>query len=261
MGKRSAFQGFKLEVDKVFSIAELRDSGIASREDIARRLAMGQRKVRSLSDWGCMANILEGRGARSVTDFYPHIRDLNEAGKWLKVLQLIYYWLCRNNAIIDYLVHQYGELGKFEKEELVDGLVDSDRLSGKRKTIRGAVNNTLNSLTEPEGLGDLRTIQSSNERPELYSLHSQRPAPLIAAYIIYTNWPPNTAKVAISQIVSGSNSVGRIFFLTKFQVISILRELEDRGLVKIETAAGLDQIGRDPHIIPEDILEMILAEV
>jgi hypothetical protein len=66
--------------------------------------------------------------------------------------------------------------------------------------------------------------------------------------------------VAISEIVSGRNSVGRVFFLTKFQVVSTLRELEDRGLLKIETAAGLDQIGRDPRISPDDILQMLVAE-
>lgn len=261
MGKRSVFQGFKLEVDKVFSIAELRDSGVGSKEDIARMLGMGRRKVRSLSDWGCMANILEGRGARSVTDFYRYVRNLNEAGRRLDVLQLMYYWLCRNNAVIKHIVHEYGEPGEFEKQELIEGLVKSNSVSGSRNTIRGAVNTTLNSLMDPEGLRDLGVIARDGKRPESYSLHSQRSDGLIAAYIIYTNWPPNTAKVAISRIVSGRNSVGRIFFLTKFQVMSILRELEDQGLVKIETAAGLDQIGRDPDVSPEDILEMVLAEV
>jgi hypothetical protein len=54
MGKRSVFQGFKLDVNKMLGIAELIDSGVVSRQDIARELAMGQRKVRSLTDWGCM---------------------------------------------------------------------------------------------------------------------------------------------------------------------------------------------------------------
>lgn len=260
MVKRSPFQGFKLEVDKVFSIADLRDSASVSKEDVARMLGMGQRKVRSLSDWGCMANILEGQGARSVTDFYRRVRNLKEVGKWLEVLQLLYYWLCRNNVIIEHIVHQYGEQGEFEKQELIDGLVESDSVSGKRSTVKGAVNTTLNSLTDPEGLKDLGIVRSSKESG-LYSLHSQGADALIAGYIIYENWPPNTAKVAISRVVSGRGSVGRIFFLTKFQVISILRELEDRGLVKIETAAGLDQIGRDPSVTPNDILEMAVAEV
>lgn len=260
MGKRSAFQGFRLEVGKVLSIAELIDSGVMSRQNIARALAMGQRKVRSLSDWGCMANILEGRGARSTTELYPYIRRLKDADKRLQVLQLIYYWICRNNPIINYLVHQYEGPREFDINELSNSLIESGLLSGKRKSIKKAVNNALKSLMEPEGLKDLGIIQSTTEGTNWYSMHSQHPDPLIAAYIIYANWPSHTAKVSISEIVSGRNSVGRIFFLTKFQVMSILRELEDRGLIKIETAAGLDQIGRDPRVTPDDVLEMIVAE-
>ena len=228
-------------------------------QDIGQALAMGQRKVRSLREWGCMANILEG--SRSTTELYPYIRRLKETGKWLQVLQLVYYWLCRNNSIIGYIVHGYGGRGKFTEEELNDDLIESDVLSGKsEKNIRKGVRTTLNSLTDPQGLKNLGLIQKATQRASWYSVHSQRPDPLVAAYIIYTNWPSHTAKVAISEIVSGRNSVGRIFFLTRFQAMSILRELEDRGLVKIETAAGLDQIGRDPGITPEDILEMIVAE-
>jgi hypothetical protein len=260
MGKRSVFQGFRLEIDKVLDIAELRHSGVESRQDIANTLGMGRRKVRSLSDWGCMVSILEGRGARSVTGLYLHIRRLNETGEWLKALQVIYYWLCRNNIIIEYLVNRYAEAGEFEKNRLIEELMESDWLSGKRTSIGGAVNTTLNSLVKTEGLKDLGVIRRSEREPESYSLHSQCPDRLVAGYIIYTNWPPNTAKVAISQIASGHNSLGRIFFLTEFEVMSILRELEDRNLIKIETAAGLNQIGRDSHIAPEDILEMMSAE-
>ena len=118
MGKRSVFQGFKLEIRKVFSIAELIDSGITSRQDIAQSLGMGQRKVRSLGDWGCMANILEGRGVHSTTELYPYIRKLDAEGEWLQVLQLVYYWLCRNNTIMSYLVHHFEPPGYFSKEEL-----------------------------------------------------------------------------------------------------------------------------------------------
>ncbi len=259
MGQRSPLQSFKLNVSQVFSVADLIYSGVVSLQDIGQELAIGQRKVRCLREWGCMANILEG--SRSTTGLYPHIRRLKETGKWSQVLQFVYYWLCRNNSIMGYIVHGYGGQREFTVEQLNRDLIEGNLLPGmSEKSIRGGTNVALNSLTDTKGLGHLGLVQRATQGTTWYSVHSQRPDSLVTAYIIYANWPSHTAKVAISEIVSGCNSVGRIFFLTKFQVMSILRELEDQGLIKIETAAGLDQIGRDPKITPDDILEMIVAE-
>jgi hypothetical protein len=259
MGQRSPLQSFELDVNKMFTVVDLIHSGVVSLQDIGQALGMGQRKVRSLREWGCMANILEG--SRSTTAAYPHLRKLKETGKWLQVLQLAYYWLCRNNSFMGYIVHRYGEQGEFTVEQLKRDLIESDVSSGKsEKSVRRGINVTLNSLTNTKGLGDLELFRKVTRGRTWYSACSRCPDLLIVAYIIYTNWPSHTAKVAISEIVAGRNSVGRIFFLTEFQVMSILRELEDQGLIKIETAAGLDQIGRDPRITSDNILEMIIAE-
>jgi len=260
MGQRSPLQSFKLDVSQIFRVADLIHSGTVSLQDIGQALAIGQRKVRSLREWGCMANILEG--SRSTTELYPYIRRLKETGKWLQVLQLVYYWLCRNNSIMGYVVHGYGGRGKFTVEELNKGLIESDVLSDmSEKNIKKGVNVTLNSLTDSQGLGNLGFIQKATRGTNWYSVHPQRPDPFVAAYIIYTNWPPNTAKVAIKEIVSGRNGLGRIFFLDEIQVMTILRKLEARGFVKIETVAGLNQIGINPKLTPDDFLDMLINEV
>jgi hypothetical protein len=160
-----------------------------------------------------------------------------------------------------YLVHEHTGQTGFTVEELGGNLIESGVLSGiSEKNVKKAINTTLNSLTGLTGLKSLGLIQKAAGRTNWYGIHPRCPELLIAAYIIYVNWPSHTAKIAISEILSGRNSLGKLFFLTRFQVMSILRELEERGMVKIETAASLDQIGRDSRITPTDILEMIVVE-
>ena len=259
MGQRSPVQSFKLDVSKMLTVADLIHSELAPLQDISQALTMGQRKVRCLREWGCMANIL--KGSRSTTELYPYIKRLRSTNKWLQVLQLVHYWLCRNNPILSYVAHGYAGQEKFTVEELNRNLVERDVLSGiSEKNIRKALNVTLNSLTDPKGLGDLGLVQRITQGSTRYEVHSQPPEPLVAAYIIYTNWPPNTAKVAINEIVSGRNSLGRIFFLDETQVMTLLRDLEARGFVKIETVASLNQIGINPKLTPHDFLDMLINE-
>ena len=86
------------------------------------------------------------------------------------------------------------------------------------------------------------------------------PGRLVAAYIIYVSWPPNTAKVAIDEILSGRNSLGRLFFLDEMQVMGLLRKLEERDLVKVETVARINQIGINPKLTADEILGMVVRE-
>lgn len=154
----------------------------------------------------------------------------------------------------------------FSGEDARESIKDhADRFGASLATLKNQVTRHLKTLVHGRGFGNLGVVRKAtvSEGTALrgeYTVTSVEPSPLASAYMIYANWPSNTAKVAISEIVSGRNSVGRIFFLNGFRVMSVLRELEDRDLVKIETAAGLDQIGRNPKISLQDILQMIVTE-
>lgn len=265
MPARGSLQGFRLDLKKVSAVVELISAGITSRAEIAARLRMGQRKVKSLVEWGCMIDFLDDDSKPST--IYAKARELDAMNKDLELLELIYFSVCRNNEAIGIIVNDIAhDLWRRKREpvfgvkEVADTLVEKSLPHSKGK-IESETGNWLNSLAMPEGIGNLGTFVRTREKGRVtYGLQSHEPAPLIAAYIVYANWPSNTAKVAISEIVSGRNSVGRIFFLNEFQVMSVLRELEDRRLVKIETAAGLDQIGVNPEVTSEGILQMIVQE-
>jgi len=265
MPARGSLQGFRLDLQKVCAVVALISAGITSRAEIAARLRMGQRKVKSLVEWGCIVDFLDDKNRPSA--IYTKARELLAANKYLELFELVYFSVCRNNEAIGVIVNdiayhlwrrKYGPL--FGVREVADILV-AKGLPYRSDKIKSETSNWLNTLAMAEGLGNLGIFVRVREGSSvLYRLQSHEPAPFSAAYMLYANWPSNTAKVAISEVVSGRNSVGRIFFLNEFQVMSILRELEDRDLIKIETAAGLDQIGRNPNITLEDILQMIVTE-
>jgi hypothetical protein len=254
---------FKLDLKRLGSILDAVLEGASTYGNVARPLGIGKPKVRFFCYWGMVLKLVESRSSTrfpyQVTDLYPRLREhlLDFA-----ILQVLYSLACSNHVILSFIVNDFvwerfvEAIPSFSSPEVRREAATALGLS--EESLKRQIPIHLGTLTDRNGFGNLGLIEKQG--PE-YVLCPLQPAPLVAAYNIYSNWPSNTAKVAISQIVSGRNSVGRIFFLTKFQVMSILRELEDQGLVKIETAAGLDQIGRDPNITPDDILEMILTEV
>lgn len=253
---------FKLDLKLLSKILDAVLSGASTYGDVARPLGIGQPKVRFFCYWGMVLELVESRDTTvfpyRVTEMYSRLRG--HLGNF-DIQQILYNFMCRNHTILSFVVNDFA-WDRFVKATLNFSATELRKEANKalglsEESLKRQIPIQLGTLTDRKGFGNLGLIKKHGAE---YILCPLQPKPLIAAYIIYANWPSHTAKVAISEIVSGRNSVGRIFFLTKFQVMSILRELENRGLIKIETAAGLDQIGRDPRVTPDDVLEMIVAE-
>jgi len=66
--------------------------------------------------------------------------------------------------------------------------------------------------------------------------------------------------VRIKEVVSGQNSLGRIFFLTEPQVMALLSKLEQERALALEVIADLRQIGPNPSMTAEDFLEMLIHD-
>ena len=253
---------FKLDLKLLGEILDAVLSGASTYRDVAHPLGIGQPKARFFCYWGMVLKLVESKDTRAfpyrVTGMYSRLREhLID----FDIQQVLYSLACRNHMILSFVVNDFA-WGRFVKAILTFSAIElrkeaNTALGLSEESLKRQIPIHLGTLTDRKGFGNLGLIEKHGAE---YVLCPLQPNPLVAAHIIYTNWPSHTAKVAISEIVSGRNSVGRLFFLTKFQVMSILRELEDRGLIKIETAAGLDQIGRDPRITTENILEMIVAE-
>ncbi len=265
MPARSPIQPFRFDIDSVLSVAQLIDSGTSSLDSLAQALATGQRKVRSIREWGCMSGILAD--SSTVTGLYHRVRDLVSAGRRVEPCELAYYLLCQNNAIIQNIANDSARLGRFNADSVVRSVVDSGVLgTNSERNILHGVRVSLDSLAggtgvdSSSGLGLLDILHDIENAPGWYTVHPHAPHVLVAGYILYSAWPPDTAKVAISEVAAGRNSLGRVFFLEEAQVIGLLRALEARGLVKVEMAAGINQIGINPKVTANDILDMLIQE-
>jgi len=126
------------------------------------------------------------------------------------------------------------------------------------KYVQSEVGTALNALTSEEGLGKLRIVVPIDSKR--YKVNSYRPDWRTAAYILYDFWPENVSRVRIAEVVSGQNSLGRIFFLTEPQVMALLVKLEQERAIALEVVADLSQIGLNPSMKAEDFLEMLIHD-
>jgi len=270
VGKLS-FQ-FRLDIPFAFAVARQVALGVYDKAAIARELHVGVDKAACFLRWvellGLARAVTQPDGRSFlVTGFHDALRQVGEMS--LTSLELLYWVTCRRHMITSFLINEVAYHNRhrgFSREDARELIKDhTDRFGVSLATLKNQVTRHLATLVHRRGFGNLGVVRKAIAREGTalggeYMVTPLEPDPLAAAYVICANWPPHTAKVAISEIVSGRNSVGRVFFLNEFQVISILRELEGRDLVKIETAAGLDQIGRNLNITLEDILQMIVTE-
>ena len=100
----------------------------------------------------------------------------------------------------------------------------------------------------------------TREDKNKFSINYYKPELLIAAYIIYDNWPINETTVSLDRVIRDQYSLGRIFLLTEEDVIPILSKLHQDEYIKIENKAGLRQIAKNSNISAESILEEIYYE-
>ncbi len=254
---------FKLDLMLLGKILDAVLGGVTTCEDVARPLGIGEPKVRFFCYWGMVLKLVESKEATEfpyrVTEMYSrlsgHLTDFS-------IQQVLYSLACSNHMILSFIVNDFA-WGRFAKATFSFSPVElrkeaSTALGLSEESLKRQIPIHLGTLTGRNGFGNLGLIK---KRRAEYVLCPLQPDPLVAAHIIYTNWPSHTAKVAISEIVSGRNSVGRLFFLDEMQVMTILRKLEARGFVKIETVAGLNQIGINLKLTPDDFLDMLISEV
>lgn len=238
--------------------------GITDKAEIAQQLEVGVDKALCFLRWAQLLRLIGVKQSREATlrttGFYTALLQLGERKR--DALGLIYFTACKWHLITSFLVNDVAYPRRAsgftvgEAHHLIEER--SKEFEASLSTLKTQVTRHLRGLIHRKGFGKLGLIRKGKTR---YYITPFEPNPFVCAYIIYTNWPPNTAKVAIKEIVSGRNSVGRIFFLDEMQVMTILRKLEDRGFVKIETVAGLNQIGINPKLTPDDFLDMLIGEI
>lgn len=267
--QKLSFQ-FWLDIPLVFRVARQVDMGVTDRAKIAQELEVGMDKALCFLRWAQLLGLIKVEESKEpnlhITDLCSTILQLGERDQ--DTLQLIYFTACKRHLITSFLVNDvaYPQRASGFAVEEAHRLIEerSQEFKASLSTLKTQVTRHLKGLIHRNGLGNLGLIRRveriERKQRNRYVVTPFEPSPLVAAYIIYTSWPPNTAKVAIKEIVSGRNSLGRIFFLDEMQVMTILRKLEERGFVKVETVAGLNQIGINPKLTANDFLDMLINE-
>jgi len=238
-----------------------------SKKQIAEAEGMGQPKVRGLLEWGRHLGIIELRGDGTYMAT-PLGRSIDEIGS--RYLYEILYWrLVKEHRAVKTIVNDflYGRSRSFSPEfsskELKRFLQQrsSDLGHPTEGDLKSIHLESLNALSKQlKGFGTLGMIVALSDQMETFRINFYRPDWRSAAYILYDSWPENTSRMRIEEVVSGQNSLGRIFFLTEPQVMALLSKLEQERAIALEVIADLRQIGPNPSMKAEDFLEMLIHD-
>jgi hypothetical protein len=229
---------------------------------------LGDEKVRSVKEWAADLGLVH-QNARKVflTPLGKAVLLTRGSRIETRIQEILYYKLatCPDLEVFRALVNVI----LFEVSKRFDPIFDVEdtkkqiltvemATEAKAKYIQGEVSTSLHTLTNEESIGKLTiVVPVSNNR---YRVNSYRPDWRSAAYIIYDSWPKNVSRMKISEVLSGRDSLGRIFFMTEAQVMALLSKLEQERVIALEVVADLNQIGRNPAMKAQDFLEMLIRD-
>jgi len=266
--KKTPFQSFRLDLDNIANCITLIRAGINTRHAIAQELGMGEKKVEGIFEWAEFLGLLEDRPRTKAQILKSLGRNLLEFPRFpgdTQALEILYAMIVINHPLINRIVNHFA----YNKSRQFDPTFDKDAFKrvllnigqdfdvdpgflSKRTYIY------LDLLTNPSNFGKLGIfVETSNET---FRVNSYRPDWRTAAYILYDSWPENTSRIRIDEVISGQNSLGRIFFLTEPQVMVLLAKLEQERAIALEVVADLRQIGPNPSMKAEDFLEMLIHD-
>jgi hypothetical protein len=266
--KKTPFQSFRLDLDNVANCITLIRAGINTRHAIAQELGMGEKKVEGIFEWAEFLGLLEDRPRTRVQVLKPLGQKLIEFEGFpgnIRALEILYAMLVINHPLINKIVNSFA----YDVSRRFDPSFDKDTF--KRALLNIGQDFDVNpgflskrahiyrdALANSSYFGKLGIfVEVGNETCRV---NSYRPDWRTAAYILYNSWPENTSRMRIDQVVSGQNSLGRIFFLTEPQVMALLSKLEQERVIALEIIADLNQIGPNPSMKAEDFLEMLIHD-
>ena len=211
---------FWLDIPLVFKVARQVDQRITDKAKIAQKLKVGIDKARCFVRWAQLLGLVRAKQPRGTNlhtaDLYSTLLQLGESDQ--DTLELIYFIICKRHLITSFLVNDVAyprRASGFAVQEAHRLIKErSQEFEASSSTLKTQVTRHLKGLIHRNGFGGLGLIrrrerEERKQRDGYYVVTPFEPSLLVAAYIIYTNWPSHTAKVAISEIVSGRNSMGR----------------------------------------------------
>jgi hypothetical protein len=272
----TSFQNFNLDLDNIASVLSLIQGGTDLPSDIARSLGMGHRKVRDMVEWCNHLGLLVERPRSSpqcLTDLGQRLAACDGWANRLPVLDILYASLATKHKIVGGIVNELAysaslrPSAQFSAQEYRDFLISlAQDANAKVSVLLDRASKFLNAVAQHEGsnqgnlgLGRLKMLSLAKDRSYV-KVQPRMPAWQSTAYVLYDSWPQNASRMRISEVVSGRNRFGRIFFLTEPQVMVLLSKLERERAIALEMVADLRQIGPNPSMKAEDFLEMLIHE-
>jgi len=262
-------QNFNLDLGNVANTVSLIASDTNLLSGIADNLGMGSRKVRDIFEWCNHLGLLVEKSRNSPQYLTTLGQCLASYEGWtnrLPILDILYYSLVTRHKIIGRIASDFAYTAslrvtpQFSIDEYRNFLISlSSDMDAKPQVILDRGSKFLNALAHPSGFGKMGMFSLTTDRSHV-SIRPRVPSWKSAAYILYASWPENVSRMRIKEIVSGQNSIGRIFFLTESQVMVLLSKMEQERAIALEIVADLNQIGLNPAMKAEDFLEMLIHD-
>lgn len=255
-----------LDIPTILRISRYLDRPM-SKKQIAEIEGMGQPKVRGLLEWGRQLGVIDLQGKVNYLTS-PFGKSIDKVSAQY-LYEILYWKLIKGHHAFRLIVNDflYGQSRSFSPEFPSAELKRFMRLrsSDLSYPTEGDLNSicleSLHALsTQLKGFGTLGIVTPLNDRTKNFRVSSYKPDWRSAAYILYDSWPENVSRIRINEVVSGQNSLGRIFFLTEPQVMAVLVKLERERAIALEIVADLNQIGRNPSMKAQDFLEMLIHD-
>ncbi len=267
--KKTPFQSFKLDLLNIANCISLISRGVNTRYAIASELGMGEKKVEGIFEWTEFLGLIEGEKRtkpQELTALGKAMTRIPEFHENVQALEILYAMLSLNHPLVNKIVNLFA----YEISRQFEPTFDTDKFKaallhiGRGFNVAPAFltkrsNIYLDILVSPSSFGRLSTVVKQQDGKS-FRVNSYRPDWRSAAYILYDSWPENVSRIKISEVVSGRDSLGRIFFMTEPQVMALLSKLEQERVIALEVVADLNQIGRNPAMKAQDFLEMLIGD-
>lgn len=262
----TSFQNFNLDLDIIERVLKIFSNGISSPIDIASELGMGPRKVRDIFEWSNHLELLcknPSNSKQSLTTLGQKIIGFNGWTNQQIILDILYTNLVRNHGVINQIVNDLAynsTLGALSKITINDYRAFLSSLAptfdAKVDVMLDRSSKFLNALVQPSGFGNLEIFSLAKDKLS-FLVRPKVPAWQSAAYILYSTWPTNVSRLRIDELLRERNSLGRIFFLSEMQILSLFSRLEQERIIALEIIADLNQVGLNPSLRANDLWEMI----
>jgi hypothetical protein len=259
---------FSLDLTLVYKLLEcIPDEGISAAQIRKQFPELGGEKVRGLREWADDLGLTCQSEQKTFTSQFGKAASLaKNSSIESKIQEIMYYKLATSydlevfSALINDFLFDISRTfdQSFDLEEARRRILALVETGANPKYVRGEVSTAIRALTSEQGVSKLDIVVPISR--DCYRVNSYRPDWRTAAYILYDSWPENTSRIRIDEVISGQNSLGRIFFLTEPQVMVLLSKLEQERAIALEIVADLNQIGPNPSMKAEDFLEMLIHD-